>query len=128
MFVCNIFTLQANAQEQLQQNSAQIAEEAPKNAVVKEGQEANSSHIVDYATKGLEFIVAKMSAVLFYEVGLPNQKGFPILVLWLVAGGFFFTIRLGFINITMFRHAIDVIRGKYSSKDFKVSSYCEINF
>jgi AGCS family alanine or glycine:cation symporter len=124
MFVCNIFTVQANAQEQLQQNSAQITEEAQKNAVVnaeaevvKEGQDANSSHIVDYATKGLEFVVAKMSAVLFYEVGLPNQKGFPILVLWLVTGGIFFTVRMGFINITMFRHAIDVIRGKYSSKD-----------
>ena len=81
--------------------------------------------IVDYSKKGLEFVVGKMAAVLFYEVkycgsiseeDCQKKKGFPILVLWLVAGGLFFTMRLGFVNLTMFGHAIDVVRGKYSSK------------
>jgi len=36
-------------------------------------------------------------------------------VVWLVLGAIFFTIRMGFINLRGFRHAIDVIRGKYSN-------------
>lgn len=57
-------------------------------------------------------VVAAMSAVLFYEI-----YGFPFLVLWLVIGGVFFTIRLGFINIRLFKHAIVVVSGKYDNKD-----------
>jgi AGCS family alanine or glycine:cation symporter len=53
-------------------------------------------------------IVKVMSDILFFGIG-----GFPFIVLWLIAAGFFFTIRLGFINIRAFKHAIDVVRGKY---------------
>ena len=37
----------------------------------------------------------------------------PLLVLWLIAGGTFFTIYLRLVNIRGFRHAVDLIRGKY---------------
>ncbi len=53
-------------------------------------------------------IVKVMSEILFFGIG-----GFPLIVLWLIAAGIFFTIRLGFINIRAFKHAIDVVRGKY---------------
>lgn len=46
--------------------------------------------------------------ILFFDIG-----GFPLIVLWLICGGIFFTIRLGFINIRAFKHAIDVVQGKY---------------
>jgi len=39
----------------------------------------------------------------------------PLVVLWLVLGAIFFTVRMGFINIRGFRHAIDVTRGKFSN-------------
>lgn len=45
-----------------------------------------------------------------YDKGL-NLK---FAVLWLVIGAVFFTIRMGFINLRGFKHAIDVTRGKYS--------------
>lgn len=41
------------------------------------------------------------------------QRGIPIVVLWLVLGAIFFTLRMGFINIRGFRHAVDVTLGKY---------------
>ncbi len=41
----------------------------------------------------------------------------PLLVFWLVIGGVFFTLRLGFVNIRLFGHALAVVRGKYSSKN-----------
>jgi len=70
------------------------------------------SVFVDFGLLFLEAVVSVLSAVLFFEI-----SGFPLLVLWLVAGGLFFTFKLGFVNIKLFRHAIDVVRGKYSSKD-----------
>ncbi len=80
--------------------------------VVEELKADESIALIRISKSALEGVVGGMAAVLFYEV-----FGFPILVLWLVAGGLFFTLRLGFINITMFGHAIDVVRGKYSSND-----------
>lgn len=73
---------------------------------------AADSVIIVYASKGIETIVNSLSNILFYKI-----YGFPFLVLWLVAGGVFFTVRLGFINFRLFGHAIRVVRGKYSSGD-----------
>jgi alanine or glycine:cation symporter, AGCS family len=43
--------------------------------------------------------------------------GAPIVVLWLSCGAIFFTIYMRFFNIWGFRHAIDVVRGKYDNPD-----------
>lgn len=37
----------------------------------------------------------------------------PLVVLWLVLGALFFTIKMGFINIRGFKHAIQLIKGDY---------------
>ncbi len=37
----------------------------------------------------------------------------PVVVVWLVAGAIFFTIRMGFINIRGFWHAVRVVKGDY---------------
>ncbi len=52
--------------------------------------------------------VEAIFGVLFFSIG-----GFPLIVLWLIGGAIFFTLRMGFINLRAFRHAIDVVRGKY---------------
>jgi len=41
----------------------------------------------------------------------------PVIVLFLLAGGVFFTFRFGFINFRLFFHSIQVIRGKYDNPD-----------
>ena len=47
------------------------------------------------------------------------DKGTNVLlaVVWLVCGAVFFTLRMGFINLRAFRHAIDVTRGCFSRPD-----------
>ena len=35
----------------------------------------------------------------------------------MVSGGIFFTFKYGFINIRLFKHSIDVIKGKYDNPD-----------
>lgn len=37
----------------------------------------------------------------------------PFIVIWLILGSIFFTLRLKFVNIRGFRHSLDLARGKY---------------
>ncbi len=46
-----------------------------------------------------------------------KSGGIPLIAGWLLLGAVFFTLRMGFINIRAFRHAIDVVRGKYDNPD-----------
>ena len=74
--------------------------------------EENSIAIVQVFNQFLGKIVGALDSVLFYEV-----YGFPFIVLWLITGGIFFSLTLGFPNIRLFSHAVKVVRGKYSKKD-----------
>ncbi len=47
----------------------------------------------------------------------PKHPTIPLVVGWLVVGAVFFTLRMGFINFRGFKHAIDVVRGKYDNPD-----------
>jgi len=49
--------------------------------------------------------------------GTPQTKSIPFIVVWLVLGALFFTIRMKFINLRGFRHAIQLARGKYDEPD-----------
>ncbi len=44
-------------------------------------------------------------------------RSIPVIVCVLFLGGFFFTLRYRFINLRLFRHSIDVIRGRYDKPD-----------
>ena len=56
-----------------------------------------------------------IAAFFFYDVMFWDEEVvLPFVVLWLVFGSLFLTIRMGFINIRAFKHAINVTRGKYS--------------
>jgi AGCS family alanine or glycine:cation symporter len=46
-----------------------------------------------------------------------KTDGIPVIVLWLLIGAVFFTLRMGFISIRGFRHSIAVTRGLYDNPD-----------
>ena len=54
-----------------------------------------------------------LAAGMFYPVG----GVIPLAVLWLVMGSIFFTVRMGFINIRAFKHAILVTAGRYDNPE-----------
>jgi len=61
-----------------------------------------------------EYLVGPIAMVFFWEIpGL----GMPLVVFWLLAGATFFTLRMGFVNVRMFRHAIDLVAGKYDDEE-----------
>jgi len=55
----------------------------------------------------------------FDENGNPVKAPLRMIVLWLLAGGIFFTVFLKFIGFRGIKHAIDIIRGKYADKTSK---------
>jgi len=68
-------------------------------------------------------VVAALEAVIFFDVwfwdggpGEPDVK-LPLVVVWLIFGATFFTLRFRFINLRGFRHAIDCVRGRYTQPD-----------
>lgn len=63
-------------------------------------------------------LVDFLEGVLFYPVPLPFfAEGFPFLVLWLLAGGLFFTFRYRFDNFRFLAHGFQVVRGKYKHEE-----------
>ncbi|MBL4637668.1 MAG: sodium:alanine symporter family protein, partial [Kofleriaceae bacterium] len=54
---------------------------------------------------------------MFWDNDSDNDTQIPLLVLWLVIGAVFFTVRMGFINVRGFGHAIEIVRGKYDNPD-----------
>ncbi|MFX3658044.1 MAG: alanine/glycine:cation symporter family protein [bacterium] len=57
-----------------------------------------------------------VSAFIFYAVPVLGAE-LPLIVAWLVAGGCFFTVYLGFVNVRGFGHAIAVVRGRFARDD-----------
>ncbi len=55
-----------------------------------------------------------IAGVIFSEIPLSDSFGIRWIVVWLGLGALFFTFYLGFINIRGFKHAFDLVRGKYS--------------
>ena len=46
-----------------------------------------------------------------------SVNGMPIVVLWLACGALFFTLMMRGYNIWGFRHAVEIVRGKYDNPD-----------
>ena len=42
-----------------------------------------------------------------------NELDIALILVWLAAASIFLTLYFGFINFRFFKHAIDVLRGKY---------------
>ncbi|MBG50688.1 MAG: sodium:alanine symporter [Pseudozobellia sp.] len=73
----------------------------------------NAEHVIEQGAHYLAEIVYDDPIVMTHPNGDPLTKDIPFIVIWLVLGALFFTIRMGFINIRGFGHSIDLAKGKY---------------
>ena len=93
---------------------------------LKEGQEIVFDGKV-YLIKTIEdddsLVLSENSEVTLKEVtfGVPQMRPFPIVVLWLMFGAIFFTIKLNFINFRGVKHSIDLLKGKFDDPNKKAS-------
>jgi len=56
---------------------------------------------------------------LLFPNGDTRTRTIPLIVIWLVVGAIFFTIKMKFINVSGFKHAIDLTRGVFDKPDEK---------
>ncbi|MEL6461516.1 MAG: alanine/glycine:cation symporter family protein [Cyanobacteria bacterium J06621_15] len=70
--------------------------------------EAAGEPFLQSLDKAFGQVVKVIFDILFFSIG-----GFPLIVLWLIGGALFFTVRMGFVNFRMFGHAIEIVRGKH---------------
>ncbi|HEA29275.1 MAG TPA: amino acid carrier protein, partial [Leeuwenhoekiella sp.] len=54
---------------------------------------------------------------LLHPNGTQRKNSIPFIVIWLIIGSIFFTIKLGFVNIRGFKHSIDLAKGKFDDPD-----------
>ncbi len=64
------------------------------------------------------YVVKPLDAVIFFDLAfwLPDVS-LPVVVVWLIIGAFYFTVRFQFVNFRAFRHAIDCVRGRYTNPE-----------
>ncbi|MGO1729708.1 MAG: amino acid carrier protein [Flavobacteriaceae bacterium] len=89
--------------------------------LVEEGEiiynpEKKSDVILQNAHKYAEIEYDEPIAILNAN-GTKKTKDIPFIVVWLVLGAIFFTLKMGFINLRGFRHALDLAKGKYDDPD-----------
>ncbi|MCF8372620.1 MAG: alanine:cation symporter family protein [Bacteroidales bacterium] len=54
-------------------------------------------------------------AIMYHPNGDPRTTNIPFVVIWLILGATFFTLFMRFVNISGFKHAIQLISGKYDN-------------
>jgi len=83
----------------------------------------NNNSLSDNINDFFEPIVAVLGQVIFWDpiaaLGFDLGADIPIVVIWLVFGALFFTFKMGFINIRGFKHAVDLVQGKFDDPNDK---------
>ncbi len=73
----------------------------------------NSSDLIETNAHMLAHIEYDEPQMLTNPNGSPQTHNIPFIVVWLIFGAAFFTVKMGFINFKGFKHSIDLARGKY---------------
>lgn len=85
--------------------------------LVKEGNSifdyTNTADLIESGAHYFARIQYDEPVILTHPNGDPQTHNIPFIVVWLVLGAAFFTIRMGFINFRGFKHALDLAKGKF---------------
>ncbi|SDK44332.1 alanine or glycine:cation symporter, AGCS family [Catalinimonas alkaloidigena] len=76
------------------------------------GQEAAQT-IDQQINSVFEPVTEAIEAVVFFTIPVGGGRSIPFVLIWLIVGASVFTVYMGFINIRGFKHAIDVVRGRF---------------
>lgn len=60
-----------------------------------------------------------VGSVIFFSIDFGGGLEIPFVLIWLIVGAIFFTVYNNFVNITAFKHAIEVVMGKFDNPDHK---------
>lgn len=102
-------------------NEVEVVAEASGtlNHLVENGQviydENNIQDVIEVGAENLAAVIYDEPRPMLHPNGDVQQKGIPFIVIWLVGGALFFTIRMRFINARGVKHAISLVKGDYEN-------------
>jgi len=73
----------------------------------------NSKDVIEVGAHNLAEIKYTQPVVVTHPNGDPVTRNIPLIVIWLIFGAAFFTVKMGFINFKGLKHSIDLARGIY---------------
>jgi AGCS family alanine or glycine:cation symporter len=82
--------------------------------------ENNIEDVIEVGSENFASIIYDSPQPVLHPNGDTQSKGIPFIVVWLVLGATFFTIRMKLINFRGLRHAVDLVKGKYDDPNGKV--------
>ena len=89
----------------------------------QEESESGAEGLANGINEWFEPLVGFMGNIFFVDIfallGINLGTSVPLIVVWLVFGALFFTIKMRFINFRGFKHAIQLISGKYDNPNDK---------
>lgn len=117
LLTCVAFVGEVSGQETSEATKESALEE---NAVAKKDTavvEPKKSWIDNIDAAAGTYVVGPMASILFFDFGTSKWLGasVPFVVIWLLCGGVFLTLKMGFINLRGFKHGLDLVRGKYDN-------------
>lgn len=124
-------TVTANPQAELTDQNYTEMEDGEKEGKLTVSQRVNSFFVPIVDAIGTVLFYDPFAAIGIYDPvvyddagqpildqnGQPIRKPIALVVVWLILGAVFFTLYLKFVNVTGFKHAIEVVRGKYDNPD-----------
>ncbi|MFK8113446.1 MAG: alanine/glycine:cation symporter family protein [Rubripirellula sp.] len=115
LFATCLFPLASLAQSDVPTSSEDQVAEAIEPVLVADpappSPEVPSSWAVSVDEAFGKYLVGPAETALFFDFG----TGIPFVVIWLLFGAIFLTLRMGFINLRGFRHAVDLTRGAFDT-------------
>lgn len=73
----------------------------------------NTQHVIETNADVFAEIVYDDPVPLLHPNGDKQTTQIPFIVVWLIFGAAFFTVRMGFINLRGFKHSLELAKGKY---------------
>ncbi|MFM1931498.1 MAG: hypothetical protein RL226_801 [Bacteroidota bacterium] len=80
---------------------------------------AQEQTIDDKLNTLMEPVTTFIGKIIFFTIPVGGGKEVPFVLVWLIAGAIFFTFYYRFVNIRAFKHALDVVRGKFDDPNHK---------
>ena len=73
---------------------------------------ASAASVDDAINNVMGPITDVITSIIFWSIQI-GEFSVPFVLIWLFFGALFFTVYFKFVNIRAFRHALDVVRGKF---------------
>lgn len=77
----------------------------------------NTEDVIEIGAHYLAKIEYESPVILTHPNGSPKTNNIPLIVIWLILGAAFFTVKMGFINFKGIKHSLALAKGKYDDPD-----------